>query len=102
MQLEAIIPQLVFDHALRIRVKAEVSPTLSAVPTADGEATTITETARNNHGPAEAALRHAEGPTDPNSESHSTNLLGKLNNLVTTDLKNITAATDFLLIGQWT
>lgn len=100
VQLEAIIPQLVFDHALRIRMKAEVSSTRSAVPTVDCEAITITETAQNDHRPAEAVLPSAESVANVNSESQSSNLLGKLNNLVTTDLKNVTGATDFLLIGQ--
>ncbi|KAJ7182749.1 ABC transporter transmembrane region-domain-containing protein [Mycena crocata] len=60
VRVEAIISQLVFEHALRIRFKAETS--------ADGS---------------------------PRADQI---LIGKLNNLVTSGLRNITEAKDFMLL----
>ncbi|KAJ6611201.1 hypothetical protein B0H10DRAFT_2165893 [Mycena sp. CBHHK59/15] len=64
VRVEAIITQLVFNHALRIRFKSETSeaPHTGAKPRADQ------------------------------------NLVGKLNNLITSDLQNITEAKDFMLL----
>jgi hypothetical protein len=69
-QVTAIITQLVFEHALRIRVKAETG----------GEG-------------------KDDDPTDT-SPKESANLLGKITNLVTIDLSSITDARNigFLLI----
>ncbi|KAF8883986.1 P-loop containing nucleoside triphosphate hydrolase protein [Infundibulicybe gibba] len=62
VQAECIITQLVFEHALRIRVKAE-TPSSSQ-----------------------------------SSAAAANNLIGKINNLVTTDLGNITDSCHFLLV----
>ncbi|KAJ7035141.1 P-loop containing nucleoside triphosphate hydrolase protein [Mycena alexandri] len=64
-QTSAIVTQLVFEHALRIRVKAE---------TAD----------------------KTDAATKPSSQT--VNVLGKINNLVTTDLNNINEARNILFI----
>ncbi|KAJ7705435.1 P-loop containing nucleoside triphosphate hydrolase protein [Mycena rosella] len=66
VRVEAIITQLIFEHALRIRFKSETS-------TDPGKGAT------------------------PNPRA-SQNLVGKLNNLVTSDLQNITEAKDFMLL----
>ncbi|KAJ7041082.1 P-loop containing nucleoside triphosphate hydrolase protein [Mycena alexandri] len=66
VRLEAIITQLIFEHALRIRFKSEKSE-----ETVKGAA------------PTSRAGR---------------NLVGKLNNLVTSDLQNITEGKDFMLL----
>ncbi|KAJ6466832.1 multidrug resistance-associated ABC transporter [Mycena sanguinolenta] len=62
VRLEAIITQLIFEHALRIRSKSDTS----------------TDTGSTSRG--------------------SKNLVGKLSNLVTSDLQNITDAKDFMLL----
>ncbi|KAJ7732681.1 multidrug resistance-associated ABC transporter [Mycena metata] len=64
-QTSAIVTQLVFEHALRIRVKAE---------TAD----------------------KTDATSKPSSQT--ANVLGKINNLVTTDLNNINEARNVLFI----
>ncbi|KAJ7091800.1 P-loop containing nucleoside triphosphate hydrolase protein [Mycena epipterygia] len=74
IEAEAIIISLVFEHALRIRVKAE-TPNAPATP----GSTHSSHTASEN-----AALKMAAVPPD------SSNLIGKLNNLIATDA--ITAA----------
>jgi hypothetical protein len=66
VRVEAIITQLIFEHALRIRFKSETS----ADPSKD------------------ATLSSRAGQ----------NLVGKLNNLVTSDLQSITEGKDFMLL----
>lgn len=64
---QAIITQLVFEHSLRIRMKAEVPESSASTP---------------------------DKPV-----INTNNLVGKINNLVSTDLQNITEARNILLIG---
>ncbi|KAJ7141418.1 hypothetical protein C8R44DRAFT_763397 [Mycena epipterygia] len=71
-QTTALITQLVFEHALRIRVKAETGDKAKA----DGKDDTI------------------KGP----SKKASANLLGKITNLVTTDLAHINEARNVLFL----
>jgi hypothetical protein len=68
IQTEAILTEFVFEHSLRVRVKAETSERMS-----DSEA------------------NEATAPSLP-EPTNGRNLVGKLNNLVTTDLQNIVSA----------
>lgn len=135
-----IVTQLIFEHSLRIRIKAEI---------ADTPANSVANTAVGT--PDTASLADAEGsdgqendnesPTNSNSDGDtmrastvsvtasatakgkqragsvsgesrksvsnaasaegekSGNLVGKINNLVTTDLDNLINGRDFLFIG---
>lgn len=140
MRAEAIIVQLVFEHSLRIRMKAETtnsgsSPaeSLSAIPltpdsesmtedhTTDeasgssaGDETTMVDGSRDailldssasTSSSSSAAKQKAVAPKEVKteaaakpSEADGSNLVGKINNLVTTDLGNIIDARDFLFI----
>lgn len=83
VQTEAIVTQLVFEHALRIRLKSEPdSEIASKTPYGAGDR------------PATAGS--SENAAGPPGRASSANLIGKINNLVTTDLNNITLARDFL------
>lgn len=145
VRMEAIITELVFEHALRIRMKAQIasnrlaSRDASAASTPDSrriidtceqtESTVIGrgpsangseyETLRPN---SRASIDYGEldegnrkndassfsGPNTPNKKAEvqpdtpdsTDNLVGKLNNLVTTDLANIVEGRDFMLLGQ--
>ncbi|KAJ3564415.1 hypothetical protein NP233_g8309 [Leucocoprinus birnbaumii] len=144
VRCEAIITQLIFEHSLRIRVKAEVEKggkegpaTLSEVAstpitessdesTESTGSTIITTddhsrdaTAVSTQSTSESTLRasspsvksttskgsrkDADGSTEAQTEgtSSSSNLVGRINNLVTTDLGNITEARDFLFIAVY-
>ncbi|KAK0192591.1 hypothetical protein F5146DRAFT_1102469 [Armillaria mellea] len=80
VRAEGIITQLVFEHALRIRAKAETENTPEEA----------NEDLQNS---ADAELgQHSEGK----------NLIGRINNLVTTDLKNITDARGFVQLLVYT
>ncbi|KAI0750650.1 hypothetical protein C8Q80DRAFT_1097969 [Daedaleopsis nitida] len=131
VRTEAIITQLVFDHALRIRMKAETSesPSASRVTTAaqTPDNASIAEpeeqpAAHDSNGSEDETVRAStisaastaatqtgsdapkkvEGtkntlaPTEPAAKSG--NLVGKINNLVTTDLNNLVDGRDFLFM----
>jgi hypothetical protein len=72
---EGLLTQLIFEHSLRVRMKAEISdrPDKSAS--------------------ASASLRHEH------RQPKADNLVGKINNLVTTDLVNAIDARDFLFLS---
>ncbi|KAJ7487075.1 hypothetical protein FB451DRAFT_1337537 [Mycena latifolia] len=120
VQIEAIITQLVFAHSLRIRVKAETttkraddSPAVDRPPSAisarsDADSTDQTVTPENGESSendsatvqeSSSSIKSAatKQPVEPaKQESPDGSLVGKLNNLVTTDLGNITDSRDFL------
>lgn len=145
VRMEAIITELVFEHALRIRLKAQTasdrlaSRDASAVSTPSGRSIVDTceqtESAVSGRGPSasgsecetlrlnsRASTDYGEldegnrknnassfsGPNTPikkadvhlDSSDSTDNLVGKLNNLVTTDLANIVEGRDFMLLGQ--
>ncbi|EJC98975.1 multidrug resistance-associated ABC transporter [Fomitiporia mediterranea MF3/22] len=81
VQAESIIMQLVLEHALRIRMKAEVSSAKRKPASVSAERNSATE---------------ADTPK-PNRAAN-VNLAGRVNNLVTTDLSNVIWGRDFVLI----
>jgi hypothetical protein len=126
--MNAIITQLVFEHALRIRVKAETSSagtTPAATPQGRSESTTpdsasirdapfISEssgTVDEESEPSTASSSIKGTPTeetptttssggDREEPGQSKNLVGKMNNLVTSDLENIVDGRDFVLLSS--
>lgn len=141
MRAEGIITQLIFEHSLRIRVKAETEASLpstssgpstpttsdtdSVSPPADddggvgnnsgeltgsGEVETLhsrdnTIRASSSSIKSSVSSKKGKGKDTASSEvskrggsSSAENLVGKINNLVTTDMNNITEARDFLLV----
>ncbi|KAG7450174.1 P-loop containing nucleoside triphosphate hydrolase protein [Guyanagaster necrorhizus] len=132
VRAEAIMTQLVFEHSLRVRVKASTtnSSGQSTAPTPDNASfvddAPSTESIGSNtlHGTSDAVSTDSRdknvdastenasssnkitqespsGQTPAASQSDTSNLVGKINNLVTTDLGNIIDARDFLLIGVY-
>ena len=127
MRVSAIITQLVFEHALRIRVKAEISSSPRATPAVTPEARSESTTPDNvsvvDHNVSETMSGSGEengqsttssnikgkqkeefpggiaGGADSEDPGKSSNLVGKMNNLVSTDLENIVDGRDFLLLG---
>ncbi|KAJ7578665.1 P-loop containing nucleoside triphosphate hydrolase protein [Mycena floridula] len=89
-QMESIITQLVFEHSLRIRIKADVPENKAA-------STPETPTGENVADDAASATSSTNTKSDDAPAPVATrNLIGKLNNLVTTDLENISQAREFL------
>ncbi|KAJ7578700.1 P-loop containing nucleoside triphosphate hydrolase protein [Mycena floridula] len=89
-QLESIITQLVFEHSLRIRVKADVPE----IKTASTPGTPTGETVADDAASTTSSTKTADAP----APVATGNLIGKLNNLVTTDLENISQAQEFLRV----
>ncbi|KAI8994066.1 multidrug resistance-associated ABC transporter [Trametes punicea] len=81
IRTEAIVTELLFQHALRIRVKAETSEDDQAVR--DPEAMSASAGSLSDNGG-----RAAEASTPENRNNSF--IMGKLNNLVTNDLANVT------------
>ncbi|PCH35585.1 hypothetical protein WOLCODRAFT_107550 [Wolfiporia cocos MD-104 SS10] len=135
VRLEAIITQLVFDHALRMRLKAEVDApkatsgdetaivTPETVPEGDDsqnprrdgairdDASTATSSTADGSNSSKGKNKSSPGPSGRDSESaigkgasaaqadtRSKNLVGRINNLVTSDLKTITDGKDFIAL----
>ncbi|KAI0322566.1 hypothetical protein OF83DRAFT_1161116 [Amylostereum chailletii] len=100
VRVEALVTQLVFEHSLRIR------------PTADSGGRTVldsrSEAGTEVTGEASSTDRRSSGSetlADPNTagdQSDSTNLIGRINNLISTDLANIANGKDFLMFGAST
>ncbi|KDR83119.1 hypothetical protein GALMADRAFT_238944 [Galerina marginata CBS 339.88] len=112
---QAILTELVFEHSLRIRFKAETgeggrTPSAAATPaqtpdnrsiagssSEDDESQSVrTETsAAKGKGKAEPAPVAVPSATDAKKKD---NLVGKINTLVTVDLDNITNSKDILML----
>ncbi|KAI0650859.1 multidrug resistance-associated ABC transporter [Trametes meyenii] len=133
VQTEAIVTQLVFDHALRIRMKSETSesPTASRASTAvhTPENASIAEGNDSDEGSPQASngsedetvrastvstssttaakagkdtKKVEEEPAAPSSGGQASgNLIGRINNLVTTDLNNLVDGRDFLFVALY-
>ena len=119
---EALLTQLVFEHSLRIRFKAEGSKesSPSTVQTASSSDTPETRsvegstnfegcdtesdtTASSTKGKAKAdsfSTKSAAAKDERNVEKKKNNLVGKINTLVTVDLENVVNAKDFLMVGK--
>lgn len=122
--MKAIITQLVFEHALRIRMKAE-TVTTRPLPSTSGKAPDVASPAEptigEQHGVVpviegemgeETVLREPdttptaalEGDTDKSMPQESfggaSNLVGRINNLVTTDLQMLENGRDFIALRE--
>lgn len=131
VRIQAILTQLVFDHALRIRVKAETSDTPPS-STVTSTATTpdtasIADRSENANTPGGSFDGDSENETtgdtaakklvstELSTSSTSTkvadklnepaakggNLVGRMTNLVTTDMNNIVEGRDFLFACEF-
>ena len=119
---EGLLTQLVFEHSLRIRFKAEgskenspstvqsASPTVTP-ETQSVEGSTIPEdsdarsdtTASSTKGKAKADFsptKSAAVKDEKKEEKKKDNLVGRINTLVTVDLENVVNAKDFLMVGK--
>ncbi|KXN81115.1 ATP-binding cassette transporter abc4 [Leucoagaricus sp. SymC.cos] len=120
VRCEAIITQLVFEHSLRIRVKAETEngkdeksvvvtqafttsttgSTDSAINASDEEATirASSPSIQSTSSKGLSQSKNKKGQVSAAGTSSASNLVGLINNLVTTDLGNIIEARDLMLV----
>jgi hypothetical protein len=117
---EGLLTQLVFEHSLRIRFKAEgseedgPSTIQSASPiiipetqpvegsaTLAGRDTQSDTTASSTKGKAKADISTSKSTAkDEKKEKKKDNLIGRINTLVTVDLDNVVSAKYFLMVGK--
>ncbi|KAJ7172815.1 hypothetical protein C8R43DRAFT_1208856 [Mycena crocata] len=116
VQVEGMLTELIFEHALRVRVKAHNPDAPAISPPASPSDSDSDETLRAGAGDAESDAASSDSETaqgtpsttskDPKQPADSTNNdspnssidVGKISNLVTTDLKNVTNMSDFLML----
>ncbi|KAJ7759560.1 P-loop containing nucleoside triphosphate hydrolase protein, partial [Mycena metata] len=111
VQVEGLLTELIFEHALRVRVKAhddaetakdavraaseDSGSTDGTLNQADEQSDTSSETAQGT--PSTTSKDPKQGGAAARSSSSSVDV-GKISNLVTTDLKNVTNMSDFLML----
>lgn len=132
VQLEAVVTELVFTHALRIRMKAESSEEVATAPVTPDNASIVRSSAAQSEdestdreeetlaGSTAASTQSAKGkrksqgtpepaavlPQPTASEAKDKDkdkgksLVGKINNLITSDLANITRGLEFAQICE--
>ncbi|KZV64708.1 P-loop containing nucleoside triphosphate hydrolase protein [Peniophora sp. CONT] len=115
VRVEGMITQLIFEHALRIRMKAEIpasTPAPSAAPTPDtaslaDETDTVVGEDASHAGDASSTTAVTEGSAKTlkaaeTDKDKGGNLVGKINNLVAVDLENIVDGRDLALLFIFT
>jgi hypothetical protein len=73
IHISAILTQIIFDHSLKIRLATS----------------------------AESEPRSSAGPPTGKEEGESRNIVGKINNLITVDVQNITEGRDFVVVCEY-
>ena len=116
---EALLIQLVFEHSLRIRFKAEgskeevpstiqsaspnVTPETQSIEgstTLEGGSDTRSDTTASSMKGKAKGDSFATKSAVAKDEKKKDNLVGRLNTLVTVDLENVNDAKDFLMISK--
>ena len=85
VHVNAVLTQIIFDHSLKIRL---------ATSTAASEKKDTAEEAPGS--PSTSAPSETSKPPAKRDNGESRNVLGKINNLITVDVQNITDGRDFL------
>ncbi|CAK5274807.1 unnamed protein product [Mycena citricolor] len=105
VQVEGLLTELIFEHALRIRVKAHTDS--GPKDTTNDDAASTDETLNQDGAESVASSTTAQGDASTTSKDAKkaasrpavTSVdTGKISNLVTTDLRNLTRMSDFLLL----
>ena len=106
VRLYAILTELIFEHGLRMRVKAEASGespssrtspgTGTQTPVAGPSSSSASTVADNRSGKAKADPTKNKVPLQQPRKKD--NLVGKMNTLVAVDIDRIVAAKDFLMV----
>ena len=106
-RVQAILTELIFEHGLRIRLKAEVSGdssstsvTRAQTPTSSSAGSpSLTTLAEESDGEGLPKGKEREDPAKREAaHPKKDNLIGKINTLATVDVDKIVDAKDFLMI----
>ena len=107
-RFQAVVTQVVFEHSLRIRLKAGTADrktdetttsldTASDVQLENQAGADLSSTATDDQQIAEALPTSTK---DENNNNKADNLIGRINNLVTSDQDNMSEGVDFLNLGM--
>ncbi|KAF7325835.1 ATP-binding cassette transporter [Mycena kentingensis (nom. inval.)] len=100
VQVEGMLTELIFEHALRVRVKADTASTESKETASDDE--TLNPDSASDASSQTAAGAASTTSKDPKAAPgggpSSSVDVGQISNYVTTDLRNVTQMSDFLLL----
>ena len=125
VRTQAMLTQLVFEHSLRIRVKAETSSerassaaesvleSLGTLSVTDSSADTVQTDASKGTAVGESQSQASNNESSKKGKTKLTqpdkkvkedstsngNLVGRLNNLVTTDTQTVVEGCDFMIVG---
>ncbi|KAJ7455115.1 hypothetical protein FB451DRAFT_1516746 [Mycena latifolia] len=100
VQIEGLLTELIFEHALRVRVKAhnaEGAPgAADGMPSpSDAQSDASSETAQGTPSTTSKDPKH---PAGAGASARSSAEVGMISNLVTTDVHNVTEMSDFLML----
>ncbi|TFK44019.1 multidrug resistance-associated ABC transporter [Crucibulum laeve] len=107
---EGLLSQLVLEHSLRIRMKAETPKAVVATPdiaSVDGQSSSSSSNTTTSggslpsstiKGKEKAKVEPAKKAAEVKKNGGQDNLIGKINNLITTDVSNIVDSKDFLVL----
>ncbi|CAE7138909.1 unnamed protein product [Rhizoctonia solani] len=105
VRAEAIITQIIFEHSLRIRLISSVANKTSEISDVTSECTVIEEGESDNshmastsESPTVVASNSSAGIKGKEQDNEDSNLIGKINNLMSTDLGNIVEGRDFVFL----
>ncbi|QRW21004.1 ABC transporter transmembrane region [Rhizoctonia solani] len=102
VRAEAILTQVIFEHSLRLRMVTEAANKVSGTNDAASELerpVTATEEADGSESATIAASADSIGAKgNEQTDDSGSNIVGKINNLMSTDLGNILEGRDFLFL----
>ena len=103
VRTEGLLTQLVFEHSFRIRLKAGASDpskaSMAVCPNSSSDSQPTSKARVNGKDKGDSSTFKGDVKQASKSKKDADNLIGKINNLVTTDLSNIVEGRDFLIIS---
>ena len=99
VRAEGLLTQLVFKHSFRIRLKSGASDLSQASGNSSSDSQSTSKARVNGKDKDDPSTFKSDDKQASKGKKDADNLIGKINNLVTTDLANIVGGRDFLVIS---
>jgi len=99
VRMEALVTQLIFEHSLRLRFKADESST--STPPVEEISSDIASEDQTVAESEISSIKRRDSPDSDEDKNDGKNLVGRLNTLITIDLDNVGSARDFLILGTF-
>ena len=97
-QLQAVVTQAIFDHALKVRLTADAATgeARSSIEAASGSNIIATNDVEDSE--TTAVAQPTEGDNESGSPNNGSEMIGRINNLITTDVSTLEYANEVLLV----